>query len=361
MTRQSALMFVIAGFAVVVLVGGVWVAIAKVGGNPPVPAGGSSTAASSTTPTGSGRPEPVNSGVISHCPATTQKVSTAKELSSALSRALPGTVIQLSPGRYVGNFVAKAVGTAASPIWLCGDTSTVLDGGKTRSGYVLHLDHSDYWHLLGFAVVDGQKGVVADGASNNIIEGLAVSSIGDEAIHLRSASSHNVVTRNVIENTGLLKSKFGEGIYVGSAKSNWCTYSGCGPDRSDDNTLSDNVISHTTAENIDIKEGTTGGMITGNSFDGVGMVRSSADSWIDVKGNDWTISSNRGVNSVNDGFQTHEIVSGWGTGNRFTNNTLTVSGPGFGIDLTPALGNAVSCSNTVSGAAKGLSNIPCTN
>ena len=362
MTRPSALTLAVSGFVAAVLVCVVWVSVAMVGGNRPVSASGPSTSTSSATPTAPGSvSDPKTSGLISHCPTATQSVSTAKELNSALSKALPGTVIQLSPGRYLGNFVAKAVGTAASPIWLCGDASTVLDGGKTKSGYVLHLDHSDYWHLLGFAVVDGQKGVVADGASNNIIEGLTVSSIGDEAIHLRSASTHNLVTRNVIDNTGLLKSKFGEGIYVGSAKSNWCTYSACGPDRSDDNTLSDNIISHTTAENIDIKEGTTAGIITGNSFDGVGMVQSAADSWIDVKGDGWTISSNRGVNSVNDGFQTHEIVSGWGTGNRFTNNTLSVNGPGFGIDLTPALGNTVSCSNTVSGAAKGLSNIPCTN
>ena len=91
------------------------------------------------------------------------------------------------------------------------------------------------------------------------------------------------------------------------------------------------------------------------------MVLSAADSWIDVKGNGWTISANRGINSVKDGFQTHKIVSGWGTDNRFSNNTLTVNGPGFGINLTPSLSNIVDCNNTVSGSGKGLSNIRCTN
>ncbi|MBC7596432.1 MAG: right-handed parallel beta-helix repeat-containing protein [Kineosporiaceae bacterium] len=303
---------------------------------------------------------PVAAAVPSQCPAPTQKVSTAKALTAALSAAHPGSVIQLEPGNYVGNFVAAAVGTAGSPIWLCGAATTVLDGGKTDAGYVLHLERSAYWHLLGFAVRNGQKGVVADGAANNIIEGLTVSTIGDEGIHLRSASTHNLVTGNSVTDTGRRKSKFGEGIYVGSAKSNWCKYAACQPDRSDDNTLSNNIISHTTAESIDIKEGTTGGTVVGNSFDGSGMVQSGADSWIDVKGDGWTISSNRGVNSVNDGFQTHEIVSGWGTGNRFSNNTLAVDGPGFGIHLTPSLDNTVDCSNSVSGAAQGLSNIACT-
>jgi parallel beta-helix repeat protein len=363
MNRARITAIALACVTLLLIAGIVWGVVALVG-HPAPSAVGTSTPGIKKTPKAGDNPNGTSSlapaGVASQCPASTQKVSTAKQLTAALSSAHPGAVIQLEPGSYVGNFVATAVGTAGSPIWLCGTAATILDGGKTSAGYVLHLEHADYWHLLGFTVRNGQKGVVGDGVSNNVIEGLTVSMIGDEGIHLRSASTHNLVTRNLVSDTGRLKSKFGEGIYVGSAKSNWCKYASCHPDRSDDNTLSNNIISHTTAENIDIKEGTTGGTIVGNSFDGAGMVRSGADSWIDVKGNGWTISSNRGVNSVNDGFQTHEIVSGWGTGNRFSNNTLTVDGPGFGIHLTPTLNNTVDCSNTVSGAAQGLSNIDCT-
>lgn len=354
----------LAGVALVLIAGSVWGVEALVGHGKTSDPSTAETAAKSTPtvgPSTSSAPAPAASSVASVCPASTQRVSSAKELKKALVAARPGMVIQLEPGTYVGNFVATTAGSAGSPIWLCGSINSILDGGKTRAGYVLHLDHAAYWHLLGFAVRDGQKGVVADSSSNNIIEGLTVSMIGDEGIHLRSASTHNLVTRNSISDTGNLRSKFGEGIYIGSAKSNWCKYSGCSPDRSDDNTVSDNVISHTAAENIDIKEGTTGGIITGNSFDGSGMARATADSWIDVKGDGWSITFNHGVNSVNDGFQTHRILPGWGTDNHFSNNTLAVNGPGYGIHLTPVLGNTVACSNTVSGAAKGLSNIACTN
>ena len=337
----------------------IWGAVVLVGRTTPA-AVGTSEPGTSKTPSASSGSDPATAGQASQCPTSNRTVSTAKELTAALAAAQPGTVIQLEPGTFVGNFVAAAVGTAESPIWLCGAPTTVLDGGKTNAGYVLHLNHSAFWHLLGFTVQNGQKGVMADAASNNIIEGLTVSVTGDEGIHLRSASTHNLVTRNSVSHTGRLKSKFGEGIYVGSAKSNWCKYSACQPDRSDDNTLSGNTISHTTAENIDIKEGTTGGTIIGNSFDGTGMVPSASDSWIDVKGNRWNISANRGVNSVEEGFETHEIVPGWGAGNRFSNNTLAMNGSGFGIQLNPSLGNIVDCSNTVSGAAQGLSNISCT-
>ncbi len=312
-----------------------------------------------TVPT-PGPTSPPSSSAPSTCPPATVTVSTTKDLEAALAAAQPGTVIRLAPGTFVGQFLGKAAGSAASPIWLCGSADSKLDGGTTGSGYVLHLDGASYWHLLGFGVTNGQKGVVTDAANNNTIEGLTVTGIGDEGIHLRSASSNNVVIRNTVSNTGLLKAKFGEGIYVGSAQKNWCSYSSCQPDRSDHNTITANTVSHTTAENIDIKEGTTGGTVSQNVLDGVGMVQSGADSWIDVKGNDWTIDHNHGVNSVNDGFQTHQILDGWGTRNHFTNNLLDVNGPGYGINLTPVLGNTVSCSNIVTGAARGLSNIACT-
>jgi parallel beta-helix repeat protein len=287
-------------------------------------------------------------------------VSSAAQLKKALSAAKPGDVITLAAGAYQGNFVGTAVGSAAQPIWLCGSSASILDGKTTARGYVLHLDKASYWNLVGFAVRDGQKGVVADGASHNIIDGLSVSGIGDEGVHLRGGSSYNTVQNNSISNTGLLKSKYGEGIYVGSARSNWCKISNCQPDRSDHNTIKKNTISNTTAENVDIKEGTTGGYLVGNSFNGLGMIHSGADSWVDVKGNSWVIDGNTGVNSVDDGFQTHQILNGWGENNTFRNNKAVVNGPGYGFDLTPALNNVVECNNVVTGAARGASNIACT-
>jgi hypothetical protein len=119
-----------------------------------------------------------------------------------------------------------------------------------------------------------------------------------------------------------------------------------------------NHISGTTAENVDIKEGTTGGILRGNTFDGVGM--SAADSWVDVKGNNWTIQGNVGQNAPTAGFQVHNVYKGWGTGNVFSSNAAAVNGPGYGIHLAPIQANVVLCSNTASGAGQGLSNVRCT-
>jgi hypothetical protein len=296
------------------------------------------------------------------CPSTGGSVvSSAAELAAALKSAAPGQTILLAPGTYSGHFVASTSGTQAQPIVLCGPRSAVLNGGSIKSGYTFHLEHADWWKVEGFTIEGGQKGLVADMSDHDLIDGLSVHSIGDEGIHLRDFSSSDTVSHNLVSNTGLNVSFYGEGIYIGSAHKNWCRYSGCQVDRSDNNIIADNIISATTAENIDIKEGTTGGLITGNHFNGSGMDPSSATSWVNVKGNDWKIIGNTGVDSIQDGLSNHQVYAGWGLDNVFADNKLIVNGPGYGINIAGKRLNAdVSCNNQVIGAARGMSSIDCT-
>lgn len=320
-------------------------------------AGATSAPLEEATPTPSST-RPVAPATASDvCADPTLSVSSADALTDALADAAPGDVLQLEPGSYVGNFVATVSGTADQPIALCGPADAVLDGDDVDDGYVLHLDRAEYWHLEGFSVTNGQKGVMADGTVGSTLTGLTVSHIGDEAVHLRAGSTDNVVSSNTISDTGNRREKFGEGVYVGSSKNNWGEITGGEPDASDRNVIEDNDISDTTAENIDIKEGTTGGVVRGNTLDGSSLTE--GDSWVDVKGNGWTIEANTGTSSTMDGFQTHELLEGWGTDNVFTGNTAVVDGPGFGFSLTPELGNRVLCDNTVSGAAEGDWNVEC--
>jgi hypothetical protein len=305
------------------------------------------------------------------CPAPTVAVDTADELQPALDTAAPGTVIALADGTYDGQFTASTSGTTEAPIWLCGSQNAVLQGQETDAGIVLHLQQVAHWRLVGIGVRQGQKGVMADGVTDSVIQGLTVTEIGDEAVHLRTASTGNLVRGLTISDTGLRREKFGEGIDVGSAESNWCQISSCEPDRSDGNLIVANTISGTTAESVDIKEGTTGGVVADNSFDGSGLT-GDADSWVDVKGNGWLIQANRGTSSrgtrVRSGFEVNLQAPGWGTGNTFDLNTADVSGDGdgegYGYELRrptddPAAGNRVLCTNTATGAAQGLTNTTC--
>jgi hypothetical protein len=108
---------------------------------------------------------------------------------------------------------------------------------------------------------------------------------------------------------------------------------------------------NTTSESVDIKGGTEGGEVTGNVFDG--SLLSGGDSWVDVKGN-------LGVNSPQDGFQTHVIDdTEWGRDNVFEANVAEVNGPGVGfyIHQPEESRNVVRCDNEVRDAADGFTNL----
>jgi hypothetical protein len=292
------------------------------------------------------------------CPKATVRVSSAAELTAALAAARPGASIALATGVYSGGFVATRSGTAKKPIYLCGARTAVLDAGSIKGQYGLHLNGASWWRVAGFTVRNAQKGVMLDGVTGVGLQGLLVEEVGDEAVHLRRNSTKNVVRGLTIGRTGLRKPKFGEGVYIGTAESNWCEITSCAQDHSDGNFVLDNVFSQTSAEAVDIKEGTSSGVVAGNRFDGAGIT--GADSWVDVKGNGWLIVGNRGVRAPADGYQVHEIVDGFGYRNLFSGNVSSVDAAGFAIKVTKTRsGNVVRCNNQETGAAEGLTNIDC--
>ena len=293
---------------------------------------------------------------------TLVKVSTAAALTEALATVAPGTMIELADGVYRGRFVGRAQGTADAPVVLRGGRGAVLDGGSTSSGYVLHLNGARHWRLEGFTVRGGQKGVVLDRTSSVVMSGLDVGHTGQEAVHFRSGSSDNRLQDSLVHDTGLQTPGYGEGVYIGSAKSNWSTYSGGQPDRSDRNVVIGNRIWATTAESIDVKEGTSDGILEGNVMDGASLSGENyADSLVDVKGNGYRVLRNHGTGPVTDAFQTHVVLDGWGSGTLFAGNRLDVRATGYGIWVHRPGDSAtvVGCDNAAPSAAKGLSNIAC--
>jgi hypothetical protein len=334
-----------------------------------------STATSSSTPTASSTPTVTATPTASSTPTststssgTTVQVSTAAQLTSALQAATPGTTIVLADGTYAGRFTLARSGTATAPIRITGSRAAVLDGGSTSTGYVLHLDRASYVQVDGFTVRNGQKAVVLDQSSHVVLDHLDLGHTGDEVLLLRNYSSDDVVSNNEIHDSGLVTPGYGEGVYVGLSQSNWSSTSqsrtGGAPDTSDRNRIQGNHIVRTTAESVDIKEGTTGGVVSGNTFDATGLSGANyADSWVDIAGNGYLVQGNTGLpgGALLDGYQTHVILAGWGNDNVFDANASTVDAAGYGIDIhTKGTGNVVKASNTVVGAAKGLTNIAVT-
>lgn len=304
------------------------------------------------------------------------RVTSGPEFRAALDDARPGDAITLADGTYslkstsvmVGKQNASSAfrltksGTAAQPIVIQGSRNAVLNGDND---YVLHLFNANYVHIKGITAAYGSKGIMLDYSSNNVIDGVEVRDIRMEGIHLRSFSSDNVVKNNYVHHTGIkngvINDQYGEGIYIGTANSNWGTYTGGKIDVSDRNQILNNVIEYTGGEGIDIKEGTSNGVVQGNTFDNAGIAGGFSDSWVDVKGNSWLITGNKGKNALMDGYQVHGVYRGWGNNNTFTNNTaVSVKQYGFWFQNN-VTGNVISCNNTAPSAPAGLANVTCKN
>lgn len=290
----------------------------------------------------------------------TVSVSTAAELSAALAAAAPGQTIHMQDGLYVGKFVASASGTADAPITLAGSRAAVLSTGSIWSGYGLHVTGS-HWRITGLAVTEAAKGIVLEGSTHTVISNVDVGRIGSEAVHFRKNSSDGIVRDSDIHDVGLAQPGYGEGVYVGSAKSNWATVMGSAdvPDRSDRVQILNNRISRTAAEGVDAKEGTSGGVIRGNSFTDAGYSGSnSADSWADIKGNGYIVDGNTGSTALADAFQVHSVLEGWGLNNSFSGNTILGGVPGYEVWVqSGSLGTVIACKESKAGL--GLSNMPC--
>jgi hypothetical protein len=314
-------------------------------------------------------------------------VSTAAQLQAALAAAQPGQTIRLAAGTYRGAFLAQRAGTASSRIALTGPASAILiNDGPSGSGpscsaptagwdpgYGLWLFNAPYWNLTGFTVAESKKGVVLDNSHHVTLDGLHVHHVEDEAVHFRRSSADGVVRNSRITDTGLVQPGFGEGVYIGSSESNFACYGNSGGmDRSDRVQVLDNAIGpNVTAEHIDAKEGTEGGIVRGNRFNGQGITgQNSGDSWVDAKGNDYLYEGNTGTfgppGVLANGYETHNLLTGYGCGNVWRNNTSDLGGVGrYAINVTstsrcPGHLNVVYSSNTVTNAVSGLTNVAVT-
>jgi hypothetical protein len=315
------------------------------------------------------------------------EVSTAAELTAAVAAAKPGQTIRLAPGMYAGAFLGRAVGTAAAPITVTGPATAILTNPDSSGsspgcsvpadgfdpGYGFWLYGAAHWRLTGFTVAKAKKGIMIDASSFVTIDDVEVRDIGDEGIHFRRSSSDGVVQNSRVVNTGLAQPAYGEGVYLGSANSNWSCYGNTnGVDASNRvKVLNNRIGPGVAAEHIDVKEGTVNGVLRGNAFNGQGIAgQNSADSWVDVKGSNYLIENNTGTFTAPgvfaNGYETHNPTAGSGCGNVWRGNTSNLGDIGkWAINVTSTSKcagnlNVVHASNTVTKATSGLTNIAVT-
>jgi parallel beta-helix repeat protein len=286
-------------------------------------------------------------------------VTTAMQLTDALAAAVPGALIRLEPGTYADTFDLTVSGTVDKPIVLCGPREAIIDSSANPTLTGIDILNVQHWILSGFTVTGGGQGIYLNGSSDNLLTGLSIHDVGQVAVRLRNGASRNTIQSCEIKNTGMKDPTSAEGIFLGSIDSSWPDPNT--PDACDDTKILSNIFGPgIKTEHIDIKEGTKGGEIRGNTFDGVGLLgANSEDSWVSVSGSGYLFAENTGTTTPKDGFQVRGSV-GWGHNNVFEKNIAKVNGPGYGFYVPPAaMGTIVKCDNMVEGAALGFSNVMC--
>lgn len=307
------------------------------------------------TPTPTTTPTPVGGRTIS--------CDTTAEIQDALKNAQPGDTIIIKPGTYTGDkntsgnsgayFFSGVNGTADSHITVKSESASnpaVLQGTATSSLYVLYIT-GDYWDIKDLAITNAKKGIMLDHSNYTTVYNCEVYGIGEEAIHIRDGSSYCVIENCKVRDAGLENASYGEGIYVGSDGGKWGTFA----KECDYNVIKNCTIGNCKAEPIDVKEGTTGTVIEGCIFDGTGISGSnSADSFMDIKGNNGIIRNNIGYQNGNstivNAFEVHQRATGWGLNNDFYGNTVYMDGTSQYIVYTDANATAKAHGNTRSPA-----------
>jgi len=285
------------------------------------------------------------------------KVSTSKELSSALSKAAPGDKIVIAAGTYPGKFKLKKSGSKNKPIWVVGEDASnmpVLDGGDYNNKTAFAIDGDDkgiaYIYVQNIKVTNARGGITVDNADYVTIDGIEAYNVGQAGIHLRDGSEYNIVKNSYIHDTGLYNVKYGEGIYIGSDYKKWpggSSKSKYDPKVDYAQILNNTIGPNVTAEHIDIKEGSSYSYIIGNTFNAAGMIDilNGGLSYIDFKGNYSETAYNKGNQNGNkyfeNAFEVNTKSPGWGFYNNIHDNELTFNDEYYGktsITMTLALG-----------------------
>jgi hypothetical protein len=271
-------------------------------------------------------------------------VSTAAQLSGALSAALPGDQIRLASGNYAGGFSTSRDGTQSNPITLCGPRTATIQ--NTGGWFAVK---SDWWIFRGFRLISGVVGLYADNANHLVIDSLLVENVNQEGIMLQgtAGSSYNIVRNNTIRYTGRVQSVYGEGIYVGSGQTN--------NHPSNFNQIIDNHFGPgVTAEHIELKVGTSGNLVKGNVSDATGsqFISGAVGGVYTIAGANQTVEDNSIFNVNAAG-----LSAFWAfrvNGAVFRRNSAAGPLMSWGFRVSDATNVVVYCDNT------GTKNVACT-
>lgn len=134
--------------------------------------------------------------------AATVTVSTVSALSSAISSASAGTVIQVRAGTYylTSTLQSTANGTSSSPITLTayGSETVKIDGSNLASGSWMFKLTADYWSVSNITFQNSpDSAVVCQSCAGSIWSNIKTINNGDSGFTLTGADTVNNTVKNI--------------------------------------------------------------------------------------------------------------------------------------------------------------------
>ncbi|MBQ7131424.1 MAG: right-handed parallel beta-helix repeat-containing protein [Oscillospiraceae bacterium] len=260
-------------------------------------------------------------------------VTNTEELIAALADVQAGDEIILREGIYQNDewlgkwaaFFAEADGTEQEHIIIRSEDSenpaTIC--GVSQDNKVALRIMGNYWEIRDLIICEASKGIFLEQSEHSVISGCEVYNIGSEAIHIIDGSSYNLVEDCYIHDAGTVTPQYGEGVYIGSAKSTEGYSYECHYNTVRSCRFGPNIA----ADHVDIKEYTLGNVVEFCTFDGTGMKgENGGDSFVEIKGNNGIIRNNTGYRNgcehVLYAFDLNVQLDGWGQNNKIYDNTV---------------------------------------
>jgi hypothetical protein len=222
------------------------------------------------------------------------------------------------------------------------------DGGLSSAA--MRVIRSSHVRVKGFTLQNALKGLDVQQTNSSEFSNITTRYTLQEGIRLRYNSTYNEVTGCNISYTGFLWVGIGEGMYVGTSTKNSIARN-LPEDRSDFNKIAYNHFwEGITAENIDLKEFTSGGIVANNTFNGSAIAGlNGAIAWVAIKGNNYTVVNNTGSGTLpgGQGFRVLLKHEGLAEENVVLNNTCSNFKPGsYCVFIDPrAKRTLVNCDN----------------
>lgn len=177
-----------------------------------------------------------------------------------LSRIGSGDTLYVKSGTYHEDvYINGPAGSAGTPTTISaypGHTVTILGDG-INSGRV-KIDSTSYVTFNGFNITNFNQGLFVVSSHHIMVSHCTVYNIGQEGMHVLTASHDVIIDACTVHDTGTWAYD-GEGIYVGTSTSG--SY-----DNTYNVTISNTTIYNTTNEAIELKPGTHGCIIDGNTI-----------------------------------------------------------------------------------------------